>query len=166
MQEKAWPEKVWGQGHFDKNARTCPISCPVSSNFFQARPGHFQLSILFNSGNTPSICNLTIPSSIHHHCFLNLVQLTSSRQSKAHTFTFVWKQDFDCTIYFPSLLPSPIEKIHNNNISLSLLKSISQFSSSNSKIYKNVLKFSAVTETYNKKNYLLNIIISKIFYSF
>ncbi len=41
----SWPglNEIWGQGHFEAMSWTCPMSCPVSSNFFQAGPGHFQL---------------------------------------------------------------------------------------------------------------------------
>ncbi len=65
MQEKAWPEKVWGQGHFDKNAPehfedmswTFPMSCPVPSIFSgQARSFPTKDQITANQLHVSTTC--------------------------------------------------------------------------------------------------------------
>ncbi len=62
--------------------------------------------ILFYSRNIAlSIYNPTIPFSIHHIFFSNIIHMTSIRQNKAHIFIFVCKKDFiDSSIHFPLLL--------------------------------------------------------------
>ncbi len=125
-------------------------SC-LFSLLYQSNSKKNSNKIIFNSRNiTLSICNQTIPSSIHHIFFLNIIHMTGIRQNKVHIFIFLAKRTvlmapstFHCSFSQSSVQPTKFHDLqflqvhwhqHPNS------QAPSQTYSENIKIYCNIVQ--------------------------